>query len=120
MANQAQRKKLIRDLGLYFAEKGKVLTQKEYIAAKDVPVKFNKVREIMRSYSRALEIVEASEPELWALATTPAKPKEVKVEAKELTPAPKPKIEAVKVAPKFSVPKSDSIVGKPAEAAKDE
>jgi hypothetical protein len=127
MANQAQRKKLVRDLALYFAEKGKVLDQKEYIAAKDTPVKFSKVREIMRSYSRCLEVIQASEPELWDMATKPkkvepAKPApEVKVEAPKPPPVPKPKIEVPKVVvPKISVPKPNIDVGKPAEAAKDE
>lgn len=114
MANQAQRKKLIRDLGLYFAEKGKVLTQKEYIAEKDVPVKFNKVREILRSYSRALELVESCEPELWDLASNPAPKPEVKVEAPKPPPVQRPKIEV----PKVEVSKSTVNVDKPAPAVK--
>lgn len=114
MANQAQRKKLIRDLGLYFAEKGKVLTQKEYIAANDAPVKFNKVREILRSYSRGLELIQSQEPELWDLANNPVPKPEVKVEAPKPPPVQRPKIEV----PKVEVSKSTVNVDKPATAVK--
>ena len=86
MANLKQRKKALQDIGMYFAEKGKVLTQNEYIDSEDKPVLFSGIRRVFRSYSRMIEMLKRSEPELFELATK--KP--------EVQPKPEVKKEAVK------------------------
>jgi hypothetical protein len=89
MSNLRQRSKALRDLGMFFAEKGKVLSQQEYIDATDKPIPFSGVRNVFRSYSRAVQMIERNEPDLW-----------------ELIHAPKaPKVEAAKPTPKVAVPK---------------
>jgi len=93
MSNLRQRKKGLRDLAMYFAEKGKVLSQQEYIDATDKPIPFSGIRNVFRSYSRAVVMVERSEPELW-----------------EMIKAPKatvtPKVEVAKPTVKVEVPKA--------------
>lgn len=107
MSNLRQRKKGLRDLAMYFAEKGKVLTQNEYIEALDKPVPFSGIRNVFRSYSRAVQMIEKNEPELWAMIHAPAvqePPKVTIAETPKVTPA-KP---TIKVAvPKPTTSKSD-------------
>lgn len=99
MSNLRQRKKGLRDLAMYFAEKGKVLTQNEYIEAADKPIPFSGVRNVFRSYSRAVQMIEKNEPELWDMIHAPAVQETPKV-----TPA-KP---TIKVAvPKPTTSKAD-------------
>lgn len=101
MANRPQRIKLCRDLAMYFAEKGKVMTQEEYIKAEDKPVSFSGVRSVGRSYSRAIEMMKGAHPELLELIE---KKKETVKPVAPKVPKPAPKA-AVKPAPKPAVKK---------------
>lgn len=104
MANNRQRAKVLADLAMFFAEKGKVLTQEEYTDCPDKPVLISGIRNVFRSYARALTRLHTAEPGLLAMiekkkveAAKPAPaPKPIP------TPAPKPKA-AVKPAPKPAV-----------------
>jgi hypothetical protein len=63
---------------MYFAEKGRVLTQAEYIDAPDKPISFHGIRNVFRAYSRAILMLERNEPELWKMIYTPKKQAEPK------------------------------------------
>ncbi len=111
MSNRPQRIKLCRDLAMYFAEKGKIMDQKEYIAAADKPVTYSGVRNVARSYSRAIEMVKKAHPELLELIekkkVEDAKPK-TPPKAPKPAPVPTPKVEpkaAVKPAPAVKLDK---------------
>ena len=67
MANRPQKIKLSRDLAMYFAEKGKIMTQKEYVDQADKPIKVSSIRRVARSYSRALVMMQQAHPELMEL-----------------------------------------------------
>lgn len=88
MPNLRQREKAIRDIAMYFAEKGKVLTQNEYIDALDKPVPFSGVRRVFRSYSRMVAMVQRSQPDLLDFATKKPEP---------VVKAPEVKVPQVKV-----------------------
>ena len=85
MANRAQVRKTLEKMAMFFAEKGKVLEQAEYLKQDDRPIPLSHIRRIFRSYSRMIVMLEKNEPELWLMATKPALP-EVKIEM----PKPKP------------------------------
>ena len=98
MANRPQRLKLCRDLAMYFAEKGKIMTQDEYIKADDKPVLLSGIRNVGRSYSRAIVMMKGAHPELMELI------EKKKEEAAKPAPAPKPTPpKAPKPAPKAAV-----------------
>lgn len=65
-----QRKKIIRDLAMLFAEKGKVLTIPEYkeLPAEERPHRLSRVRNAGGSWSRMLQRMKAQEPDLWDMA----------------------------------------------------
>lgn len=65
MANTKQVRHNLELLGMYFAEKGKVLTKKEYVDATDKPVLFSGIRKVFRSYSRMVLMLERNQPELF-------------------------------------------------------
>jgi len=96
MANLRQRNKAIQDICMYFAEKGKVLTQAEYIEQKDKPVPLSGIRNVFRSYSRMLSMLERNQPDLYALIGKKEEPKPAPV-APKVTPKPQPKPVAPKV-----------------------
>jgi hypothetical protein len=85
MANRPQRIKLCRDLAMYFAEKGAILTQAEYVEQTDKPMLLSSIRNVGRSYSRAIDMMKRAHPDL--LSTIEKK----KVEAAKPVPAPAPK-----------------------------
>ncbi len=104
MANRPQRIKLCRDLAMYFAEKGKVMDQAEYIKQTDKPVALTGIRNVGRSYSRAIIMMQKAHPELMELIAK----KKAEAEKPKPVPAPAPKPEpkaAVKPAPKPAVKK---------------
>ncbi len=111
MSNVRQRKKTLHDLAMYFAEKGKVLTQAEYIKAEDKPVTFWGIRNVFRNYSRMTEMLKANEPDLYALIGKKEEPKPVAPKPApvvEAAPKPQPKpapVAAVKPAPAVKVEK---------------
>jgi len=110
MSNVRQRKKALQDLAMYFAEKGRVLSQQEYIDSKDKPIPFSGIRNVFRSYSRALTMLEKAEPELSRMSMKP-KPELPKVKIE------KPKIEVPKPQPvKIEVPKPAPPKAEPAKA----
>jgi len=88
MANKAQVRKTLETVAMFFAEKGEVLSQPDYIKCADKPVLLSGIRRVFRSYSRMLVMLERNEPELWLLATNPKpkmkmempKPQPVKIE----------------------------------------
>ena len=102
MANRPQRLKLCKDLAMYFAEKGKIMTQEEYLKQDDKPVLLSGIRNVGRSYSRAIEMMKRAHPELIELIekkkVEAAKPKSTPPKA----PKPAPKA-AVKPAVKPAV-----------------
>ena len=108
MANRPQRIKLCRDLAMYFAEKGKIMTQAEYIKQTDKPVMLTGIRNVGRSYSRAIIMMQKAHPELMELIekkkAEAAKPKPKPKPAPAPAPKPAPKA-AVKPAPKPAVKK---------------
>ena len=86
MANKAQVRKTLETVAMFFAEKGEVLSQSDYVDCKDKPVLLSGIRRVFRSYSRMLVMLERNEPELWLMATNPKpkiempKPQPVKIE----------------------------------------
>ena len=86
MANKAQVRKTLETVAMFFAEKGKVLSQPDYVKCTDKPVLLSGIRRVFRSYSRMLVMLERNEPELWLIATNPKpkiempKPQPVKIE----------------------------------------
>ena len=73
---------------MYFAEKGKIMTQDEYVKQTDKPVMLTGIRNVGRSYSRAIEMVKRAHPELMELIE---KKKEEAAKPKPTPPkAPKP------------------------------
>lgn len=108
VANKAQVKKTLEKVAMFFAEKGKVLEQSEYIKSENKPVLLSHIRRIFRSYSRMLAMLERNEPELWVMASKPALPK-VKIETPKIEiPKPKPvKIELPKAEPAKAEVKED-------------
>lgn len=98
MANIKQRNKALQDICMYFAEKGKVLTQREYIEAADKPVPFSGIRNVFRSYSRMISMLERAQPDLYALIGKKEEPKPAPV-APKVAPTPKPTPAAPKVTP---------------------
>ena len=109
MANLRQRNKAIQQICMYFAEKGKVLTQAEYVDSKDKPIALSGIRNVFRSYSRMISMLERNQPDLYALIgkkEEPVAPKPAPVAAPKVStpPTPKPtpaapKVAAVKPAP---------------------
>ena len=97
-----QREKAIKDIAMYFAERGKILTQNEYVDSPDKPVPLSGVRRVFRSYSRMVEMVKRAQPDLIDLATK--KPEPVVVKAPEVK-VPQVKVADVKtpVQPKVAV-----------------
>jgi len=73
---------------MYFAEKGKILTLKEYIKQTDTPITLAGIRNVGRSYSRAILMMQKAQPELMELI------EKKKVEAAKPAPTPAPKLKA--------------------------
>ena len=97
MANRPQKIKLCKELAMYFAEKGKILTQEEYLKQDDKPIKLSGIRNVGRSYSRAVEMVKRAHPDLLEM-----------IEKKKEAPVAKP------VAPKVPKPVTPKVAVKPA------
>jgi len=67
MATNSKKLRVTRELGLYFAEKGKILPAREYKRVTDRP-KFLSLKEIVKvmgSYTTAVNWIDKYEPELW-------------------------------------------------------
>jgi hypothetical protein len=67
MITRNKKHAVVRELGMYFAEKGKVISAREYKIATDRP-KFLSMKEIVKvmgSYTAAVSWIEKYEPELW-------------------------------------------------------
>jgi hypothetical protein len=67
MTTRNRKHRVVRELGMYFAEKGKVIPAREYKSATDRP-KFLSMKEIVKvmgSYTTAVSWIEKYEPELW-------------------------------------------------------
>jgi len=95
-ATRSRKHVVVRDLAMYFAEKGKIVPAREYKAAMDRP-KFLTMKEIVKvmgSYTTAVEWIQKYEPELWDL-----------IHGIKPEPEPKP---VPKVAPK-PAPKKDPL-----------
>jgi hypothetical protein len=100
MANRPQKIKLCRDLAMYFAEKGKIMTQDEYIKQDDKPVMLSGIRNVGRSYSRAIEMMKGAHPELMTLIEKKKAEAAIKTEPKPApAPAPKPALKRAAVKP---------------------
>ena len=110
MPNKLQQRKAAQDLAMFFAEMGKVPTQREYIESEDKPLLFSAVRRIFRSYSRMLKLVKSQEPELFEQAEGTAveeKPEEkADDKAKKMAEAMKQQKET---AQKTSNPSEDTV-----------
>ena len=59
--------KLVRELGLYFAEKGRLVRAPEYKRVSDRPkhLTMKEIVKVMGSYTLAVKWIEKYEPELW-------------------------------------------------------
>jgi hypothetical protein len=67
MTTNSRKQRLVRELGLYFAEKGRIVSAREYKYISDRP-KFLSMKEIVKvmgSYTTAVNWIEKYEPELW-------------------------------------------------------
>lgn len=67
MATNSKKHRLVRELGMYFAEKGKVISAREYKWAPDRPrfLTMKEIVKVMGSYTTAVDWIEKYEPELW-------------------------------------------------------
>lgn len=67
MITNRRKHRLVRDLGMYFAEKGKILRARDYKTALDRPnfLSMKEIVKVMGSYTTAIEWIEKYEPELW-------------------------------------------------------
>ena len=92
MPNRNQRNKLCRDLAAYFIEKGKVMTQEEYLDQTDKPVLLSGIRNVARNYASAIKKMHAQNPDLLTL---------INKRKEEKAPKPAPKVKpAIKPAVK--------------------
>jgi hypothetical protein len=86
VATSNRKHKLCRELGMYFAEKGRIVPAREYKYVSDRPKLLNmkEINKVMGSYTTAISWIEKYEPELWATihGTEAKKPEPVKVEVK--------------------------------------
>lgn len=123
MSNTRQRKHNLLLLGMYFAEKNKILSQDEYINSSDKPILLSGIRNIFRSYSRMVEMLKANQPELIALIGT-KKVEPPKADTKSITQPKaavleKPSLESVSTPKPVTTPRTTASV-KPASAVKTE
>jgi hypothetical protein len=103
-------------IGMYFAEKNKVLTQDEYINSEDKPILLSGIRNTFRSYSRMVEMLKVNEPELFALIGT-----KTATVAKTTRPVTQPTTVAPElVAPRTTRAYKSTVSVKPALAVKTE
>ena len=67
MVTRNRKHRLVRELGLYFAEKGRVLTAREYKVAQDRPklLTMKEIVKTMGSYHSACQWIQKYESELW-------------------------------------------------------
>ena len=84
----ANKRAILEQLADYFAEKGSMLTPTEYKEAEDAPIRYMVAKRPFGSWARMQSMVRTNFPDQWAKAN--------KLEA----PAPAPKAEAPKAAPK--------------------
>jgi hypothetical protein len=87
VATNSRKHHLARELGMYLAEKGRIVPAREFKYANDRPklLSMKEVVKVMGSYTTALKWIEEYEPELWATIHGKAavEPEPVKVEVTE-------------------------------------
>tara|TARA_R100001015_G_C4629804_1_gene190928 strand:- start:2693 stop:2980 length:288 start_codon:yes stop_codon:yes gene_type:complete len=83
----ANKKAILNQLADYFAKKGSMMTPSEFKAADDAPMRYMVAKRPFGSWVRMQGMIKINFPDQWAKANKEA-------------PAPAPKAEAPKVAPK--------------------
>ena len=91
MATRKQKRKLCEDLAMFFAEKGKILTMKEYGECIDKPFQVRSIKRVAGSYSKAVLMMKNSQPELLKLIELKEKAELAKKQAALQVPKPEPK-----------------------------
>ena len=68
-ATRNRKRKVVQEMGMYFAEKGYVVPLDEYKRASDRPAFLTpkEIVNVMGSYTSAVQWIEKYEPELWGL-----------------------------------------------------
>ena len=107
-----QKHAALRTLGMFFAEKGKILTVKEYTDCEDKPMPFYAIRRLFRSYPGMLNMLKRYETELWELAEG------VKKEPEKVEP-PKTEIQSKLKEAEAAVKKAAGPAPKPKTETKD-
>ena len=83
-ATRSRKLRLIREIGMFFAELGYVPGRKEYSLMRNRP-KFLNVKEVDRicsSWPKMLAMLEKEQPEIWELIHKAPEPKEPTIEEK--------------------------------------
>lgn len=83
----ARAKKCTKQLGAYFIKKGKILTEQEYIAAKDQPVLGSAIKLVFGSYARMVSTITNNQALMALIAQSEALQKEKPV-VEEVAPSP--------------------------------
>ena len=91
MGTRKQKRKLCEDLAMFFAEKGKILTLKEYGECIDKPLQIRSIKRVVGSYSKAVLMMKNSQPELLKLIELKEKAELAKKQAALQVPKPAPK-----------------------------
>jgi hypothetical protein len=86
----ANKKAILEQLANYFADKGEVLSVKEYKAADDRPMRYMVAKRPFGSWARMQSMLKVNFPEQWAKTQ----------EAPAPAPQPAPKVAPKKAAPK--------------------
>jgi hypothetical protein len=67
ISNTRRRRKAMKQLAMYFAEKGKVLSLREFKAANDGPIRISAIKNTFGTYHRMITLIHATEKEVLSL-----------------------------------------------------
>ena len=75
MATLRQKKTLVRNLGVFRVEEGKLFNQKEYrLLRRNVPIRYVQIRKLFGNWARCLEFLRKTQPDLWTELENLGKP----------------------------------------------
>ena len=83
----SQQKKCTKQLGAYFIKKGKILTEQEYVAAKDQPILGSIIKKVFGNYARMVSTLTNNQALMALIAQSEALQKEKPV-VEEVIPSP--------------------------------
>jgi hypothetical protein len=83
--------KVLRELTIYFMEKGKIMNNREYKAQTDAPVKSSNVIRILGSWGKVDRMIAKNFPVEYDIITSPVKEEPKKKEPVKVTPKQEPK-----------------------------